>query len=196
MTDNQGSSLLQGRVKPGWSQALVLVLVIGAGALFIWFLLRGDRPPATLEKHAETSPLPIPLSPGPPAAPPVPAMAPAASSPALQQQLEQVLQGIREANQKKDLSQLLSYYSPNFPQLTRRAQSISKTWKVYNYPKMDFDIQGIRLLAPDTAAAQVTWHVEAQNISTAKFQTISKSYLIKFVKESDHWRIVSLDKAE
>jgi ketosteroid isomerase-like protein len=164
--------------------------------LLIWFFLKGEPPTADSEKRAETSPPQAQPSPSPPAVPPAAAMAPEKSLPALQQQLEQVLAGIREANQKKDLSQLLSHYSPNFPQLTQRAQSISKTWKAYNYPKMDFDIKGVRLLAPDTATAQVTWNVEAQNISTTKFQTISKSYLIKFVKESNQWRIVSLDKAE
>ena len=39
----------------------------------------------------------------------------------LKSQLAQVLAGIKEANQKKDLSQLLSQYSPNFPQLQQRA---------------------------------------------------------------------------
>jgi ketosteroid isomerase-like protein len=196
MTDNQRSSLLPRPLKHAWSYGFVLGLVLVLGALLIWFLLRGGPPLDTSEKRAETPPPQAQPSSSPPAVPPVAAMAPAQSAPALQQQLEQVLAGIREANQKKDLSQLLSHYSPNFPQLTQRAQSISKNWKVYNYQKMDFDIKGIRLIAPDTAAAQVTWKVEAQNISTTKSQTISKSYLIKFAKESNQWRIVSLDKTE
>jgi len=195
MTDSQRPSLLQRRLKQVWIHGFVLGLVIVLSALLIWFLLKGEPPTADSEKVAETSPPQAQPSPSPPTVPP-PAMASAETAPALQQQLEQVLAGIREANQKKDLSQLLSHYSPNFPQLTQRAQSISKTWKAYNYPKMDFDIKGVRLLAPDTATAQATWNVEAQNISTTKFQTISKSYLIKFVKESNQWRIVSLDKAE
>ena len=67
------------------------------------------------------------------------------SSAKLESQLAQVLDGIKEANQKKDLPQLLSHYSPNFPHLQQRAQNISKTWKIYDYPKMDFEITEVRL---------------------------------------------------
>jgi hypothetical protein len=195
MTDNQQSSLWQRRLKHVWIHGFVLGLVIVLIALLTWFLLKEEPLTVSSENRAESSPPQAQPPPSPPAVPPVAALSPA-EAPALQGQLEQVLAGIREANQKKDLSQLLSHYSPNFPQLTQRAQGISKTWKVYNYPKMDFDVKEIRLLAPDTATAQVTWKVEAQNISTTKFKTISKSYLIKFVKESNQWRIVSLNSTE
>ena len=122
--------------------------------------------------------------------------APAESNSALQGQMEQVLSGIKEANQKKDLSQLLSYYSPNFPQLPQRAQSISKDWKVYDYPKMEFEIKEVRLLADNTSVVKVTWNVEVQNISTKKIKNVSKTYLTRFVKESGQWRIKALDKTE
>ena len=114
----------------------------------------------------------------------------------LPSQMDQVLAGIKEANQKKDLSQLLSYYSPNFPQLPQRAQSISKDWKVYDYPKMEFEINEVRLLADKTAVVKVTWKVEVQNISTKKIKNVSKTYLTRFVKESGQWRIKALDKTE
>ena len=128
-----------------------------------------------------------------------PRMVPKASSEshsALQSQMEQVLSGIKEANQKKDLSQLLSYYSPNFPQLPQRAQRISKDWKVYDYPKMEFEINEVRLLADNTAVVKVAWNVEVQNISTKKIKNVSKTYQIRFVQESGQWRIKALDKTE
>jgi hypothetical protein len=120
----------------------------------------------------------------------------AKSNDGLKSQMEQVLAGIKEANQKKDLSQLLSYYSPSFPQLPQRAQSISKDWKVYDYPKMEFEIKEVRLLADNTAVVKVTWNVEVQNISTKKIKNVSKTYLTRFVKESGQWRIKALDKNE
>jgi hypothetical protein len=132
----------------------------------------------------------------PVAAPPVASPVPPDSTEILKSQLTQVLNGVKAANQKKDLSQLLSYYSPNFPQLTQRAQSISKAWKIYDYPKMDFEIKKVRLLSDQAAVALVTWEVEAQNISTLKNQNISKTYSMKFVRESGQWRITALDKAE
>ena len=110
--------------------------------------------------------------------------------------MAQVLAGIREANQKKDLSQLLSHYSPNFPQLQQRVQQISKAWKIYDYPKMDFKITEIKLLANKTAQARVTWNVETQNITTLKNKTFVKTYVIRFGKESSQWRIISLQPEE
>jgi hypothetical protein len=90
----------------------------------------------------------------------------------------------------------LSHYSPNFPQLPQRAQSISKIWKTYDYPKMEFEIKEVRLLADNTALVRVTWNVEVQNISTQKNKNVSKTYLIRFVRESGQWRIKALDNAE
>ena len=110
--------------------------------------------------------------------------------------MAQVLAGIREANQKKDLSQFLSHYSPNFPQLQQRVQQISKAWKIYDYPKMDFKITEIKLLANKMAQARVTWNVETQNITTLKNKIIVKTYVIKFSKESSQWRIISLQPEE
>jgi len=159
----------------------------------VWFSFRG-APPSPAAKKGEEVKEASPSSqsaPGPQAAA---AASARDSATILRSQLEQVFSGIKEANQKKDLSQLLSYYSPNFAQLTQRAQNISKTWKIYDYPKMEFEIHEISRLVDNTAIARVTWEVEAQNISTHKSKNISKTYSIKFVQESGQWRIKSLDE--
>ena len=61
---------------------------------------------------------------------------------------------------------------------------------------MDFEITEVRLLADQTAVARVTWDIEAHNISTLKDKNISRTYLIRFARESGQWRIKSLDKEE
>ncbi len=175
--------------------------LVGTGLILIGFLvwvwlLRTPVPPTSEPKKGplqQIQPRPEPTT---AAGPRTGLQAPAAPAAALQSQIEQVLSGIREANQKKDLSQLLSYYSPNFPQLPQRAQSISKDWKVYDYPKMDFEIKELRLLADNTAVAKVTWNVEVRNLSTKKTKNVSKTYLTRFVKESGQWRIQALDKRD
>jgi hypothetical protein len=169
----------------------------------IWWLIPGT-PPAppsvTGEKAAEVHAPPEETQPGKglPAGPGVTSQTPPPVDPAavLKSELTQVIAGIKEANQKKALPQLLSYYSPNFPQLQQRVQSISKAWKIYDYPKMDFEITEVRLLAGKTAEARVAWKVEAQNISTLKNKVISKTYLIRFAKEAGQWRIKALVKAD
>jgi hypothetical protein len=201
MSENRKSSHSQ----PRGNRVSIYGFVLGTGVvligLIVWFFMRGTpasapsltgaKPAAVQVQNRETQ-----SGKGLPVAPPVAAKVPAKSTAALETQLAQVLEGIREANQKKDLSLLLGYYSPNFPQLQQRVQYISKSWKIYDYPKMDFNITEVRLLANQTAQARVTWNVEAQNITTLKKQTIAKTYLIIFSKESSQWRIKSLQPGE
>jgi hypothetical protein len=191
--------------QPRWKNIWIHGFVLGVGAvligLLVWFFIRGtdSAPPAlTEEKAAEVQAPKGEAQPGktPPVGPAAAPGVPAPSTPTLESELAQVLAGVREANQKKSLPQLLSHYSPNFPQLQQRVQHISKAWKIYDYPKMDFEISQIRLLADKTAEARVIWTVETRNISTLKNNTVSKTYLIRFAKESGQWRIKSLQNME
>ena len=169
-------------------------------ALIAWFLIAGSPDSSDSQKGEIAPQVQAPLQPppgaSPPAEPPVAPRAPVDSAAELQSQLAQVLTGIKDADQKKDLPQLLSYYSPTFPELQQRARNIAKNWKTYDYLKMDFHLTEVRLLSDTTAVARVTWDVETRNISTRKNKTISKTYLIRFARESGQWRIKALDTAK
>ena len=201
MSGNRESSHLQ----PNRKRMPIYGFILGAGValigLIVWFSVKGTppSPPALTEaKPAEVQVQNRETQPGKglPAAPPAAAQVPTESAAPLESQLAQVLAGIREANQKKDLPLLLSHYSPNFPQLQQRVQHISKTWKIYDYPKMDFKITEVKLLTNQTAEARVTWNVKAQNITTRKNKTILKTYVIRFSRESSQWRVKSLQPGE
>ena len=196
MTDQPESPHLQ----PKWKRFRLPSFLIGVGFVLIgflaWFFLSGTSSTPTSIKGEKAPPAQAQPGKSAPAGPPAASKVPARSTAVLKSQLEQVVSGIRDANQKKDLSQLLSHYSSNFPQLPQRAQDISKTWRIYDYPKMEFEIKEARLLNENTAVARVTWNVEVQNISTLKNKNVSKTYLIRFVRESGQWRINALDKAE
>jgi hypothetical protein len=191
--------------QPRWKRISIYGFVLGAGVVLIgflvWLFISGtplSPPSITGEKTAEVQAPPGETQPGKglPVGPAVTSQTPVDPSAVLKSELAQVIAGIKEANQKKALPQLLSYYSPNFPQLQQRVQSISKAWKIYDYPKMDFEITEVRLLAGKTAEARVTWEVEARNISTLKNKVISKTYLIRFAREAGQWRIKALHKAD
>jgi hypothetical protein len=201
MSENRKPSYLQ----PKWMRTAIYGFVLGAVVLLIglvaWYSMQGtpsSPPPLTGGKAAEVQLPQGQTQPGKdlPMPPPAAAAVPAESTAKLESQLAQVLAGIREANQKKDLSQLLSHYSPNFPQLQQRVQHISKAWKIYDYPQMDFKITEMKLLAKNTAQARVTWNVETKNITTLKNKTLVKTYVIRFGKESNQWRIISLQPEE
>jgi hypothetical protein len=193
MTDDQKSSYELLRRKPLWVRGIVLVLGFVLIALLFWYFLKGTPYPPISPKGEEAPP--VQTQPSPKAPPDYRAAptAPEESTALLKGQLQQVISEIREANQKKDLSKLLSYYSPNFPGLTQRTQSISKVWKIYDYPKIEFDLEDIKLLPDNTVLARVKWDAEAKNISTQKSNNVSKTYLIRFGKESGQWRIKALE---
>jgi hypothetical protein len=182
MTDSQKSSeSLPGR-KHFRTRGFVLLFGLALLGFLAWFFVRETPSPPTANKGETVPQAQIMSEPSPPAERQVPSVSAEAKA-LLKNQLEQVIAEIKDANQKKDLSQLLSHYSANFPQLTQRAQSISKNWKIYDYPKMGFEIKEIKRLADDAALARVTWDVEAVNINTLKSKNISKTYLIRFVRE-------------
>ena len=207
MSDHWKSSLF---VQRAWKHVWIHGFVIGVGCVLIgfvvWFFFTDTSSSPTSHPSEKAPQVQVPqvqapqvqAQPGasPQVSPPIVPQVPADLTPPLKSQLAQVLAGIGQANQKKDLTELLSYYSPSFPQLQQRTQQISQNWKIYDYPKMDFAMTEVRLLADQTAVARVTWNVEAHNISTLKNRHISKTYLIKFAKESGQWRIKALDKAE
>ena len=196
MTDNWKSSLGQHMWKHIWIHGFV----IGVGAVLIgflvWFFITETPSSSTFHPNEMAPQVQAPPGGGLPVSPPVAPQARVDSPTPVKSQLAQVLAGIKQANQKKDLPQLLSHYSPRFPQLQQRTQHISQSWKIYDYPKMDFEMTEIRLLDDQTAVARVTWEVEAHHISTLQNKTISKTYLIRFARESGQWRIKALDKAE
>lgn len=196
MTDTEKSSPMLPWWKHLWMRGFVLALGFVLIASLVWFFISGT-PYSPVSNQDEKAPqAQTQLSQSAPADHQDAPAAPEESTALLKSQLQQVISEIREANQKKDLSKLLSYYSPNFPGLPQRTQSISKAWKIYDYPKIEFEIQDIKLLPGDTAVARVKWDVEAKNINTQKSKKISKTYLIRFGKESEQWRIKALDNAE
>lgn len=193
MTDSQKTSHGRSGRKPLGIRLFLLVVGSVLVVWLAWFFMRGT-PYAPISHQGEQVP-PAQALPSQ-SAPPEHRIAPVApeqSTTLLKNQLQQVIAGMREANQKKDLSQLLSYYSPNFPGLPQRTQSISKAWKIYDYPKIEFEITDIKPLNDRAATARVTWNAEAKNISTQKSKNISKIYLIRFAKESGQWRIQALE---
>ncbi len=172
-------------------------LLLGLGFLLIGFLVWvffGRTLPSTFKEDRESKQAQTQPQPGAQPHPSPPATAPAqVQADSLENQLKQVITEIREANQKKDLPQLLSHYSSNFPQLPQRTQAISKAWKMYDYPRMDFEVHEVRLLSNNRAKARVTWQVEVKKIHDLTVKRTSNTYLINFVKESGQWRILSTE---
>lgn len=196
---NPSSSALQAHLKRLWIHGflagcgvLCVILLIG---FFIW-----GWPEATPEGPEEAKPAPA-EAPATPAMPPAPAPKapplPSAAAPStLEAQLTGVLAKLEEANQKKDLQQLLSLYAPSFPDLPQKAQEISRSWASYDYLSLNFKLTEINSPTPDSASARATWKIKTRHRQTQKIKDTTKIYLVRFTCESGRWYIQSLEKAE
>ncbi len=112
MADHQKSSDELLRRKPLWVRGIVLVFGFVLISSLFWYFLKGRLYPPI---HSQVEPVPQAQTQPSPKATPNYRVAPTAreeSTALLKGQLQKVISEIREANQKKDLSKFLSYYSP------------------------------------------------------------------------------------
>lgn len=162
MTDNQKSPELPPGIKHLWVHSLK---VLGAGfaiglavmllGSMVWFFIRGVPSSPVSHKDEKAPQVQAPTKQSQFADLPVAPTVPPDSTILLKRQLQQIISEIKEANQKKDLYMLVRYYSPNFPGLPQGTKSISKTWRIYDYQKIEFEIKEVKLLADNTAIARV-----------------------------------------
>lgn len=106
-----------------------------------------------------------------------------------QDQLTQMLNRIREAQLNKDINLFLSSFSPNFPELEEKRQKVLKTWQLYDFIDMNYEIQDIQKHDNNTVSVRVYWRVEFKNQNTNEIKQIDKYYSISFSKEGDKWLI-------
>jgi hypothetical protein len=180
------------RVRHVWVHGFLIGLLLGAlgiGAYYLIAALSFFQPPAenpaqSLARSRSEKTMPV----RPNISPPQP-LNPEAN---LELQLAQVIEGIKETTLKKDLDGLRQLYSPSFPNLSKKLQRITGSWKIYDYQKMDFKIHEIKPLTETSAAARITWDLSVKVLATGKTKDISKTYEVNFIKDHEHWRIMGL----
>ena len=191
---NHLPSPLQAHAKHLWLHGFLAGIGVLIPILLIWFFIWG-RPWGTTKNQGNVRP-PLSQAPANPAAPPAPVSeatpppgATAKPSATLKAELEGVLARLTEANEKKDLSQLLSVYDPAFPDLVRKTEEISRTWTIYDYRSIRFHLEEISSPSPNDALARVIWEMETRNRSTHKIKNFIMTYQVRFTKSLGQWRI-------
>jgi len=106
-----------------------------------------------------------------------------------QVQVTERLNRIRQAQLNKDINLFLSSFSPDFPQLEEKRQKVLKTWQLYDFVNMNFEIQDMQKQDDNTMAVKVYWQVEYKNQHAEEIKQIDKYYSVSFSKEGDQWLI-------
>jgi hypothetical protein len=181
------------KIKHIWAHGFFIGLILGGLGFFAYYFVLTIPYPSEINPSRPLAEIqPEQILPGDLKVTP---LVPSNSVANLETELFQVFDGIKETNQKKDLDQLLSFYSPNYPQLSQKAQSIKRSWKLFDYQDMAFKVQEIKQLTENNVLARVTWDVVVKNLETHKVKNISKTYQVTFVKESGQWHILGLKNA-
>jgi ketosteroid isomerase-like protein len=144
---------------------------------------------------------PVPVTPAPAPAPatppaeekPAPPAQETPSAPPLKDQLAQLLQQLREAQLKKDISLYTQAFAPDFPDFEKRRQRTLAVWEAYDYSGLDFELTDVNLLDPDHAQATVTWKLNIQQKTTQTGKSETQSYKVWFAKDAGKWRISNLE---
>jgi hypothetical protein len=184
-----------------WVHGFLAGLGVVAAAFLVWVMVRGIHAPPGSQDSTVT----VSLSETQPnetseiaTVPPVTGITSPVSDQAalLKTQVAQILDGVKEANQAKNLAQLLGLYSSTFPELPQKAQKISRSWETCTYPKMGFVIDEIKPLPDSRVFARVTWNIQVEDLQTKNLREVTRTYSVWFVNESGAWRIQALKKAE
>jgi predicted RNA-binding Zn-ribbon protein involved in translation (DUF1610 family) len=186
---------------PSW----VIGALAGAGVVIIILLIiifsRTGAPPAPpapapprAEAPAPPAPAPTPaVTPTPPAPPAPPPAAPAET---LQDQLQKVLSRLREAQLKKNITELMSVYSTTFPNYDQKRKDALTTWENYDYDILVFTVDKVQALDANNALAWVTWYMDLRNRNNQETASATQSYQVRFVQEMGAWRIRELKEVQ
>jgi len=107
-----------------------------------------------------------------------------------------LLEQIRNAQLKKDIGLFLEAYSPTFPDLDKKRESIKKTWEKYDYLDMHFNIENIQKPDAKTIIAKVVWDITLEDLQSKKKSTLVRDYTVYFSQVSGKWLIQELIQGE
>ncbi len=87
----------------------------------------------------------------------------------------------------------LQAYSPTFPQLEQKRDLTLRSWRVYDFLDMRFQVTGVRQENEHTLVGLVNWTFKTLDRKNNTITTTSKAYDVKFANESGRWLIQDIE---
>lgn len=146
-------------------------------------------PPAS---KPEATPTTTPAS--KPEASPTPTEATPVSSQeeAMKEGVRETLKNLRKAQLEQDIILFMSCYSYIYPSLDKKRKQTLDYWKRFRFMDLEFSLDEIKPLGPESILAHITWTMQVQNRRNQEFDSSTQIFEVAMGKELGAWRIRSL----
>lgn len=113
-----------------------------------------------------------------------------------EQKVEVFLNNFRSAQLQKDLERYLAFYSPNFPDLQNKKETMSKIWATYDYINLNYKILEIKPISENTLFVKVSWDAGIKNQKNGTIKKLTKTYDITLKFEANKMLIIDVKSIE
>jgi hypothetical protein len=111
------------------------------------------------------------------------------------QKLLDLLENIRQANLKKNISLLMSCYASDYKDLEERRRSALQSWERYNYLGLDYDLK-VKSVSTNDVEARVEWKIRSIPVTGGQFEEEKSVLNVIFQKEKNEWKIKEVTPAK
>ncbi len=180
--------------------SIILLLMVAAYFLISHFLAGervGPRTPGS-EKTIESPESPEKESPtiSNESSPTVPSSAvPVLLFPQEIQKLLDLLENIRQANLKKNISLLMSCYASDYKDWEERRRTALQSWERHNYLDLDYDLK-VKSVSTNDVEARVEWKIRSIPVTGGQFEEGKSVLNVIFQKEKNEWKIKEVTPAK
>jgi hypothetical protein len=180
--------------------SIILVLMVAAYFLISHFLTGervGPRTPGS-EKTIESPQSPEKESStiSEESSPTIPSSAlPVALLPQEMQKLLDLLENVRQANLKKNISLLMSCYASDYKDWEERRRTALQSWEKHNYLELDYVLK-VESMSTNDVKARVEWRIRTIPVRGGELEEGKSVLNVIFQKEKKEWKIKEVTPAK
>jgi hypothetical protein len=110
----------------------------------------------------------------------------------MKEEVRETLKNLRKAQLEGDIILFMSCYSYLYPSLDKKRKQTLDYWKNYRFLDLEFSLDEIKPLGPESLLAHITWSMQVQNRRNHEFDSSTQIFEVAMGKELGSWRIRSL----
>jgi ketosteroid isomerase-like protein/ribosomal protein L40E len=159
--------------------AIVIIILIIAGASFLWPRPSPNRTP--IGKEEITPPSPPPSSP----------RSSAVAEESEPEKIRSLFESIKQANLKKNIDLFMSCYSRDFSDREGKRLDALETWGFFNYVDLSYDLKK-QTISGDSAHVRLEWLIQIVKKTGGKQEDRRTLLDATLKKEDGRWKIIEI----